>query len=64
MTKVNYKYIKHGEKFTFEGKEYTKGSHDRGRYIEDGKTINKNFKKWAVVETDTNFWDVVPKLKG
>ena len=32
MVKVNYKYILHGELFTFQGQEYTKTSHGRGVY--------------------------------
>ena len=64
MLKVNYKYVPHGEKFTYEGQEYTKINHGRAMYHEDGKTIHRNFKQLIVVDTNLNLWDSPPKLKG
>lgn len=63
MVKVNYKYVGFGEKFTFEGQEYTKTSHGRGYYYKEGKVIHRNFKKKTVVDAKLNLWDVVPKVK-
>jgi len=62
MVKVNYKYVTHGERFIFEGKEYIKSSHSRGKYLEDGRTIHRNFKKLTVVESEVNY-DVIPPLR-
>jgi hypothetical protein len=64
MVKVNYKYIPYGEKFKYEGKEYIKGSHSIAKCKEDGKIIQRKFKKHAVVEALINAWDVVPAIKG
>lgn len=63
MVKVNYKYIVHGEKFTFERQEYTKTNHKRGYYYKGGKTIHKHFKQLTVVDIKHNLWDVVPHLQ-
>ena len=63
MVKVNYKYVPHGEKFTFEGQEYTKTNHGRATYHEGGKTIHRNIKQLKVVNTKSNLWDFPPKLR-
>lgn len=63
MVNVNYKYIVYGERFTFQGQEYTKTNHHRGAYFKGGKTIHRNFKQLTVVPTERSLWDVVPPLR-
>lgn len=63
MVQVNYKYVVHGAKFTFQGQEYTKTNHGRGIYYKDGKTIHRNFKQLTVVDTKEDLWDFIPKLR-
>lgn len=63
MVKVNYKYVPHGEKLTFQGQEYTKTNHKRGFYHKGGKTIHRYFKPLIVVDTKEELWDFVPRLR-
>ncbi len=62
MVKINYRHIPCGEKFTYEGKDFTKTNHGRAFYYEDGKIVIKKFKKRAIVDIQENSFDFVPPL--
>lgn len=62
MIKVNYRQLSCGEKFTYEGKGFTKSNHGRSFYHENGKLVFKKFKKRAVVDIGENNFEFIPPL--
>lgn len=58
MNKFEYKYLRIGDKFFFQGQEYIKTNHQRGCYIEEGRKVFKQFKKSHIVKTTNSKFDV------
>ena len=50
--KTEFRFLAVGDKFTFEGVEYVKTNHGRGRICKGSETIHKNFKRRKIVEVN------------
>ena len=58
MNKLEFRYLLQGNKFFYEGQEYTKTGHQRGYYYENGQIVHKRFKKKTIVESEHRRFDV------
>jgi len=58
MLDLEFKYIHFGNKFEYEGIEYTKTNFMRGYYYKESRKVFKRFKKTHIVKSEIDFWDV------
>jgi len=62
MPHVHFRHIAVGEKFVdVYNQAYTKTTHMRGYYYEEGRTIHKRFKKKSLVYAIVNKWEQLPE---